>query len=68
MDVQAEIDQILLRGEADTASQAESQFLDAHLPQIAHLTAILNDAQFIEHEAVKLLLAHGSRRWEDALT
>jgi hypothetical protein len=66
-DVHNEIDELLLSGKARTMWEAESQFLDAHLPQLAHLAVELTEAELREHEAVKLLLAHGSRRWEDAV-
>jgi hypothetical protein len=31
------------------------------------LVTELDDQPFEQHEAVKLLIAHGSRHWEDAL-
>jgi hypothetical protein len=61
------IEQLLLTGAASTASQAEEIFLDAHLPELAQLVAELDDTSFEQHEAIKLLMSHGSRRWEDAL-
>jgi hypothetical protein len=42
-------------------------FLDQHLPELAELILDLDDASFQEHEAIKLLMSHGSRRREDAL-
>jgi hypothetical protein len=66
-DVQAQIDKLLLANASMTMSQAENAFLDAHLDDIAELAATLSDAEFQEHEAVKLLLSHGSRSWEDCL-
>jgi hypothetical protein len=42
-------------------------FLDSHLQEIAQLVTELDDASFVKHEAVKLLMSHGSRRREDAL-
>ena len=66
--VNAEIDNLLLTGQALTMHDAESQFLDAHLGEIAALVTLLTDDEFENHEAVKLLMAHGSRPWEDALT
>ena len=65
--VDAQVDQLLLSGQARTASEAEEMFLDAHLPDIAQLVLELDDVSFQQHEAVKLLMAHGSRRLEDAL-
>jgi hypothetical protein len=63
--VDHEIDQLLLDGIAQTASEAEEKFLDAHLEDIAELANQLNDQEFRNHPAVKLLLSHGSRPWED---
>ncbi len=65
--VHAAIDELLLTGQAQTASEAEAMFLDAHLSDIVQLAAELDDDAFARHEAIKLLLAHGSRPWEDAL-
>ena len=65
--VHAEIDQLLLTGKAATASEAESMFLDAHLEDLARLAVELDEESFANHEAVKLLMAHGSRTWEDSL-
>ena len=61
------IEQLLLTGAASTASQAEHMFLDSHLEQIAQLILELDDQSFEQHEAIKLLMSHGSRRREDAL-
>jgi len=66
--VNTQVDELLLSGRAKTASEAEEMFLDAHLPDIARLVLELDDQAFQHHEAVKLLMAHGSRRLEDALT
>jgi hypothetical protein len=65
--VHSRINELLLSGRASTASQAEEMFLDAHLPDLARLVIELDDREFEQHEAVKLLISHGSRRWEDAL-
>ena len=65
--VNTQVDELLLSGQAKTASEAEEMFLDAHLPDIARLVNALDDKAFIHHEAIKLLMAHGSRRLEDAL-
>ena len=66
-EMRARIDALLLSGAARTAAEAESQFLDAHLRQIAELVTRLTDEEFCRHEAVTLLFSHGSRPWEDAL-
>ena len=65
--VHDQIDALLLDGVATTASEAEQMYLDAHLIDIAHLALELDDQTFSQHEAVKLLMAHGGRRWEDSL-
>jgi len=65
--VNNEIDDLLLSGRAKTASEAEELFLDTHLSDITHLVLALDDKAFQQHEAVKLLMAHGSRRLEDAI-
>ncbi len=67
-DVQAQIDDLLLSGASQSMGEAESQFLDSHLGEIAQLVTSLSDDEFSSHEAVKLLFSHGSRPWEDALT
>ncbi len=66
-EVNRQIDDLLLSGQARTASQAEEMFLDAHLPELVQLVRELNDDELARHEAIKLLMSHGSRRWEDAL-
>jgi hypothetical protein len=63
--VQAEIDELLLSGAAQTMTEAESRFLDAHLPQIARMAMDLTEEEFCRHDAVRLLLSHGSRPRED---
>jgi hypothetical protein len=65
--VNAEIDQLLLSGRAATAFEAEEMFLNDHLDDLVGLVQQLDDEQLQRHEAIKLLMAHGSRRWEDAL-
>jgi HPt (histidine-containing phosphotransfer) domain-containing protein len=64
--VQSEIDELLLSGRASTMAEAERMFLDVHLDEIAVLASQLTDEQFDRHELVRLLLAHGSRPWEDS--
>ncbi|HEX4794677.1 MAG TPA: hypothetical protein VH370_12830 [Humisphaera sp.] len=61
------IEELLLTGAASSASQAEEMFLDAHLSEVARLVVELDDSSFEQHEAIKLLMSHGSRRREDAL-
>jgi hypothetical protein len=66
--VQREIDSLLLSGKATTVAEAERLILDAHLRDIVDLAERLPDDEFRRHELVRLLLAHGSRPWEDSLT
>src|SRR5439155_17786787 len=66
-DVQSEIDALLLSGRATTMAEAEEAFLDAHLDDIAQLVIALPDDEFAQHDAVKMLMSHGSRPWEDSL-
>lgn len=65
--VHRQIDELLLSGQAQTAWDAEEMFLDAHLADIARLAIELDEGAFERHEAVKLLMSHGSRGWEDEL-
>jgi hypothetical protein len=65
--VHAEIDQLLLDGHAMTGFEAEEMFLDAHLPDLARLALELDEHEFVNHEAIKLLMSHGSRHFEDSL-
>jgi hypothetical protein len=60
--------QLLLRGEAQTLHEAEEKYLDAALPEILRLlgSALSND-ELARHPLIQLLLAHGSRGWEDSL-
>ena len=62
-----EINELLLSGQAKTASEAENLFLDSRLPELARLVAWLTDDEAPDHEVVKLLLRHGSRPWEDEI-
>ena len=64
-DVHAAIDALLLKGVAKTANEAEQMYLDAHIEDIARLATSLTEEKFVNHEAVKLLVSHGSRPWED---
>lgn len=58
---------LLVRGVAGTVGEAEEMYLDAHLHEIALLAASdLTDGEFRAHPLVALLLARGSRPWEDS--
>jgi hypothetical protein len=65
--MQADIDSLLLSGRANTMAEAERLYLDDHLQDIAGLAERLSDEDFRRHELVRLLLAHGSRAFEDSL-
>ncbi len=65
--MQSEIDALLISGRATSMTEAEQMFLDAHLSDIAALAERLSDEEFRRHELVRLLLAYGSRPFEDSL-
>ena len=65
--LEAEIEALLLSGMAGSVAEAESLVLDAHLADIAELARRLTDDEFERHELVRLLMAHGSRSWEDSI-
>jgi hypothetical protein len=59
---------LLLQGQAATVSEAEEMVLQAHLPEILRLIeSCLTEDEFLNQPLVQILLAHGSRAWEDAL-
>ena len=61
--------EILLSGEARSVSEGEELYLDRHVTEIVGLVeSPLSDREFREHPLIVLLLAHGSRGWEDSLT
>lgn len=66
-EVNARIEELLTAGHAESALQAEAMFLNTHLPEITQLALELDEEAFKQHEAVKLLLSHGSRPFEDSL-
>ena len=60
--------QRLLRGDAQTLHEAEEKYLDAALPEILRLLGSpLSNDELARHPLIQLLLAHGSRGWEDSL-
>jgi hypothetical protein len=65
--MEAEIEALLLSGRASSMAEAESMVLDARLEEIAELAQRLTEEEFSRHELVRLLLAHGSRPWEDSI-
>ena len=59
---------LLLQGRAETVQEAEEMVLEASLPEILRLVeSPLSEEEFLNHPLIELLLAHGSRPWEDAL-
>jgi hypothetical protein len=63
--IHAAIDEMIFNGRAQTAAEAENLFLDEHLPEISRLILELDSTELRKHEAIKLLMSHGSRSWED---
>jgi hypothetical protein len=58
---------MLLRGDAQTVSEAEEIYLDANIRQVIDLVeGPLSDEETRAHPLI-LLLSHGSRGWEDSL-
>ena len=60
--VKLQVNELLVSGQASTEWDAEEKFLDAHLNDIVELVGVLDDQEFEGHEAIKLLMSHGSRR------
>jgi hypothetical protein len=59
---------LILRGEARTAEEAEELYLDRNLGEIVRLVdSPLSDAEFRRHPLIELLMARGSRGFEDSL-
>ncbi len=59
---------MLLRGDAETVSEAEEKYLDANIRQVIELVeSPLSDEEFRAHPLITLLLSHGSRDWEDSV-
>jgi hypothetical protein len=56
-----EINELLLSGTAQAVSEAENQFLDTHLYELAEWVGGLTDEEADNDEVVRLLLSHGSR-------
>jgi hypothetical protein len=60
--------QLLLRGEAQSLHEAEEKYLDAAIPAILELLGgPSSNEELGRHPLLKLVLAHGSRGWEDSL-
>lgn len=59
---------LLLGGEASTLEAAEELYLDRHLHQVIELVkGPLDEDAFRRHPLIQILLARGSRGWEDSL-
>jgi hypothetical protein len=59
---------LILRGEAATVSEAEERYLDSHIEDVLRLAgSSLSDEEFRRHPLIALLLARGSRPWEDSI-
>jgi hypothetical protein len=60
--------QLLLRGEAQTLHEAEERYLNSAMPEILELLrSPLSNEELSSHALMKLVLAHGSRGWEDSI-
>ena len=61
------VTQLLLDGEASTASEAEHLYLERHLDEVVRsVESPLTDEEFRLHPLIQALFAHGSRGWEDS--
>ncbi len=61
--------ELLLHGDASTCDEAEERYLECHLDDVARLAhSSLSDTEFRRHPLISLLLARGSRGWDDSLT
>ena len=59
---------LLVSGRAKTLDEAEEIYLDEHLDELVTLVdGPLSEQEFRRHPLVALLLARGSRAWEDSL-
>lgn len=59
---------LLVTGQAATVDEAEELYLNTHLEEVLRLVdSPLSDEEFRRHPLIALLLARGSRAWEDSL-
>lgn len=59
---------LLAAGVLSDVDEAEEAYLDQHLAEIVTLAeSSLSDEEFRRHPLVSLLMARGSRGWEDSL-
>ncbi len=60
--------QLLLSGKAQTLREAEELYLDSCLPEVVRLLQSgLSDEELGRHPLMRMLRAHGSRGWEEAV-
>lgn len=60
---------LLVAGRASTLDEAEDLFLRENLDVLLELVdSSLSESEFRRHPLVQLLLARGSRGWEDSTT
>ncbi len=60
--------ELLLSGAAETVSQAEEMYLNAAIPEVLELLrSPLSNDELSRHPLLNLMLAHGSRGWEDSI-
>lgn len=59
---------LLAAGVASDLNEAEEMYLDQNLDEIVRLVeSSLTDEEFRRHPLISLLMARGSRGWEDSL-
>jgi len=59
---------LLFQGAAQTLHEAEEKYLDSAIPEILDLLrSPVSNAELARHPLLKLVLAHGSRGWEDSI-
>ena len=59
---------LLYRGEARTLHEAEEMYLNAAIPEMLDLLrSQLCNEELSRHPLLNLVLAHGSRGWEDSI-
>ena len=59
---------LILSGRADSVAEAEELYLDEHLEDVfALIESDLPENELRRHPLIALLLARGSRSWEDSL-
>lgn len=60
--------QLLLKGRAQTAAEAERLYVEEHLDEVVTLVnSPLSDEEFRRHLLIATLLSHGSRGWENSI-